>query len=80
MSNREISPWRYLEILVNADRGPEHDSRWMTERMKVFYQGNYHIELVAHEFDEYMDYEIVFDDPADETYWRLKYPNDHGRN
>ena len=58
MSSRELSPWRYLEILVNADRGSEHDSHWMTERMKVFYQGNYHIELVAHEFDEYMDYEI----------------------
>ena len=71
---KDLSPWRYLEILVNCDRAPEHDSRWMTEKMKVFYAGDYHIEQVERGY--YTDYEIVFDNPADETYWRLKYPDD----
>jgi len=68
-----MTPWQYLDDLVRSDRGPEHDETWMTSRLQSRWPGDYHVEKDIDYQWQYIDYKIVFDRPADETLFRLKY-------
>ncbi len=68
-----MTPWQYLDDLVHSDRGPEHDEDWMTARLQSKWPGDYHVVKDIDYQWQYVEHKIVFDNPADETMFRLKY-------
>lgn len=66
-----MTPWQYLDNLVRSDRGPEHGEDWMTARLQISWPGNYRVKYTKWDFRN--PYYIEFDNPADETMFRLKY-------
>ena len=66
------TPWSYLYDLVHSDRGQEHTEKWMTRRLQEKWPGNYHVAPVDQP-EGWRTYEIIFDSPADETWFRLQY-------
>lgn len=71
MSRR--TPWEYLNDLALSDRRIDDDEAWMTERLQNKWPGNYHVQKILSKADGWYDYHIVFDTPADETWFRLQY-------
>jgi len=68
-----MTPWQYLEDLVRSDRSSDMGEDWMTARLQISWPGDYHVEKTVEYQWQYIDYKIVFDNPADETLFRLKY-------
>lgn len=68
----ERNPWQYLDDISRWDRGPDEDEQWMTDKLKAKWPGNYTVQPVLCE-DGWYNYYIVFDTPADETWFRLQY-------
>ena len=69
-----MKPWEYLDNLVSMDRGPEHSAAWMDRRMKERWPGNYTvIKYRGDQIEGYWRYRIAFNDPKEETMFRLKY-------
>lgn len=73
---KQQTPWQYLGLLVESDRAPEHQGEWMAAHLKQRWPGNYTVVR----YDAYdagagwvSGYKIVFDDPAEETWFRLKW-------
>jgi hypothetical protein len=67
------TPWEYLKVLTMTDRDPAQDEEWMTERLQRKWPGNYRVEkLISYEW-QYVEYRIVFDNPAEETLFRIKW-------
>lgn len=68
------TPWKkYLESLLQLDRGVEHGEAWMTERLQQRWPGPYRVVKVANWGWNSFDYQIVFDSPEDETMFTLRY-------
>jgi len=68
-----MTPWLYLNGLISSDRAPEHNEVWMTAKLQAKWPGDY---TVVKDIDyqwHYVEYKMVFDNPADETMFRLKY-------
>jgi hypothetical protein len=71
-----MTPWEYLEDWLRSDctkemRRPEY----ITARMQSKFPGNYRVAkrlTPVQGWEPY--YVIVFDDPSEETFFRLKYP------
>lgn len=72
---RTYTPWTYLEELVHSDRAPEHNEQWMTEKLRKKFPGNYRVEKYAVPTNgaPYTDYHMVFENPAEETMFRIKW-------
>jgi hypothetical protein len=69
-----MNPWQlYLDGLVSSDRGPDMNEHWMTTKMQSRWPGNYCVVKDVEYQWQYMEYKIVFDSPADETWFRLQY-------
>ena len=68
-----MTPYEYLQDLTRTDRGPEHDETWMTGCLQRRWPGAYRVEKIIDYEWQYIDYKIVFDNAADETWFRLKY-------
>ena len=67
-----MNPWQYLDSLVWTDRGPEHDETWMTKQLQKVWPGPYRVEKAVDYQWQSVEYEIVFNTPADETWFRLQ--------
>lgn len=67
------TPWEYLKDLTMTDRDPEQDEEWMTERLQKRWPGNYRVEKVVEYQWQYIEYKIVFDNPVEETLFRIKW-------
>ena len=68
-----MTPYEYLHDLIRTDRGPSHNEEWMTERLQARWPGNYKVERVVDYQWQWVDYKIVFDSEADETWARLQW-------
>ena len=66
------TPWEYLYDLSHSDRGPEHDERWMTERLQSRWPGPYRVEP-RKEPEGWTNYHIVFDTPQEEMLFKMKW-------
>lgn len=66
------NPWNYLYELAHSDRAEGYNEVWMTARLQQKWPGNYHVEP-RKEPEGWITYHIVFDTPADETWFRLQY-------
>lgn len=73
---KQMSPWEYLENWAQSDRDYETSTAdWLSRKMKEKYPGNYRIVLAMSPKTWWDPHpKIVFDDPAEETWFRLKYP------
>lgn len=67
-----MTPWEYLDDMSRWDRGPQEGVEWMANKLKARWPGNYSVQPVLCE-DGWYNYYIVFDTPADETWFRLQY-------
>lgn len=71
-----MTPWQRLEDWVRADKTKAQSTiEYITLDMQRRYPGRYHIAIRSgprQGWEPY--YSIVFDDPAEETWFRLKYP------
>ena len=68
-----MTPWLYLDQLVQSDRGYWYDETWMTDRLQQKWPGAYRVEKVVDYQWQAVEYKIVFDTPKEETMFRLKY-------
>ena len=68
-----MSPYEYLNNLIASDRGPEHNEEWMTERLQRRWPGNYKVVKDIDYQWQYVEYKIVFENAADETWARLSW-------
>ena len=68
-----MTPWQYLYGLVSSDRSPDMDEHWMTTKLQARWPGNYRVVKDIDYQWQYVEHKIVFDTPADETFFRLKY-------
>ena len=70
------TPWQRLEDWVRADKTKIQSTlEYINLDMQHRYPGRYHIAKrlgPRQGWEPY--YSIVFDDPAEETFFRLKYP------
>lgn len=68
-----MTPYEYLHNLVTSDRGPAHNEEWMTEKLQKRWPGNYKVVREVDYQWQWIDYKIVFDSEADETWARLQW-------
>ena len=73
---RAKTPWQYLEDWNTSDHNPTVQPEHIATRMKSLWPGNYRI--VIQEAMPYKGYRMTkwvleFDDPAEETMFRLKW-------
>ena len=70
-----MSPWEYLEDWERSDRTRDQSTLdYINARMQTKFPGRYHVVkklTPVKGWEPY--YAIVFDDPAEETYLRLKW-------
>ena len=70
-----MSPWEYLKDWKESDRDYEASTpEWINDRMQEKYPGNYRVVFATSPKYWWMaNPKIVFDNPAEETLFRLKY-------
>lgn len=70
---RKQTPWERLEDWALADKGrTESTLEYITARLQERWPGNYRVERVRHRGWP-TNYQLVFDNPAEETMFRLKW-------
>ena len=71
------TPWAYLRNWEMSDRGPDETLAKLNERMQNRWPGNYKIAVKEVHAPGTMyrvsKHYFMFDTPADETFFRLKY-------
>ena len=71
-----ITPRQRLEERVRADKTKAQSTlEYINSKMQERFPGRYHIAKrlgPRQDWEQY--YSIVFDDPAEETFFKLKYP------
>lgn len=74
---KPMSPWQYLQHWNLADKGLEQSSReWINQEMQSHWPGPYRVERCQSRYAGTgwrIDYEIRFQDPAEETLFRLRW-------
>lgn len=71
-----MTPWEYLREWEMSDNTKEMNTlEYINTRIQTRFPGNYRVAKRLTPVKGWEPYhEIVFDDPAEETFFRLKYP------
>ena len=71
--DKKQTPWERLEDWALADKGrTESTLEYITARLQERWPGNYRVERVQHR-EWPTNYQLVFDNPAEETWFRLRW-------
>jgi hypothetical protein len=74
---KPTTPWEYLANWSQSDRGPDETLYKLNDRMQERWPGKYRIVEKEIRSKEHMyrliTYDFEFDNPADETFFKLKY-------